>query len=178
MSVNRDMLDDILAEGYEIEDFLYALVDVIPENILERYLEKAASQIENGTEEDYFDADDDEDEDGLEKEYMVEVALKRHGEVPASVLRHLRTGVDLEDGKTAPAKVKQVSPGVLQITIHEGRNRQVRRMCDAVGFPVLRLVRTRIGPLRDRKLQPGEWRALKPSELSALIASVAQETPN
>ncbi len=115
---------------------------------------------------------------GLEKEYMVEVALKRHGEVPASVLRHLRTGVDLEDGKTAPAKVKQVSPGVLQITIHEGRNRQVRRMCDAVGFPVLRLVRTRIGPLRDRKLQPGEWRALKPSELSALIASVAQETPN
>lgn len=63
MSVNRDMLDDILAEGYEIEDFLYALVDVIPENVLERYLEKAASQIENGTEEDYFDADDDEDED-------------------------------------------------------------------------------------------------------------------
>ena len=63
MSVNRDMLDDILAEGYEIEDFIYALVDVIPENVLERYLEKAASQIENGTEEDYFDADDDEDED-------------------------------------------------------------------------------------------------------------------
>ena len=115
---------------------------------------------------------------GLEKEYVVEVALKRHGEVPAAVLRTLRKGVALEDGTTAPAKVKQVTPGVLQITIHEGRNRQVRRMCDAVGFPVLRLVRTRIGPIRDRKLQPGEWRKLKPNEVSALIASVAQETPN
>ena len=64
-------------------------------------------------------------------------------------LRRLRDGVELDDGITAPAKVSQPSPGVLRITIHEGRNRQVRRMCEAVGHPVTRLVRMRIGPLRD-----------------------------
>ncbi len=69
---------------------------------------------------------------------------------------------------TAPAKVSQPSPGVLRITIHEGRNRQVRRMCEAVGHPVTRLVRTRIGPLQDRRLAPGAWRALTHEEIQAL----------
>ena len=68
---------------------------------------------------------------------------------------------------TAPAKVAQVSPGVLRITIHEGRNRQVRRMCAAIGHPVRRLVRVRIGPLRDAHLKPGEWRALTAAEAAS-----------
>jgi 23S rRNA pseudouridine2605 synthase len=62
---------------------------------------------------------------------------------------------------------------VLKITIHEGRNRQVRRMCEAVGHPVRRLVRTRIGPLTDRRLAPGAWRPLTVEEWSALVRAVA-----
>jgi 23S rRNA pseudouridine2605 synthase len=74
---------------------------------------------------------------------------------------------------TAPAKVSQPSPGVLRLTIHEGRNRQVRRMCEAIGHPVQRLVRVRIGTLRDAALRPGEWRVLTRSEIKSLIESVA-----
>jgi 23S rRNA pseudouridine2605 synthase len=102
---------------------------------------------------------------GVEKEYLVTVA---GGVVSAGALRRLREGVELEDGVTAPAKVSQPTPGVLRITIHEGRKRQVRRMCDAVGHPVTRLVRTRIGPLTDRRLKPGTWRPLTPAEVRAL----------
>ena len=69
---------------------------------------------------------------GIEKEYLVEVA---GGAVSAGSIRSLRNGVRLDDGMTAPAKVSQPDPGVLRITIHEGRNRQVRRMCEAVGPP-------------------------------------------
>ena len=57
--------------------------------------------------------------------------------------------------------------------IHEGRNRQVRRMCEAIGHPVTRLVRTRIGPLSDRRLKPGEWRELTQPELRLLTEAVA-----
>jgi 16S rRNA U516 pseudouridylate synthase RsuA-like enzyme len=63
------------------------------------------------------------------------------------------------------------------ITIHEGRNRQVRRMCDAVGHPVLRLVRTRIGPITDRTLKPGTWRELTKPEVHALEKAVAGAAP-
>lgn len=94
---------------------------------------------------------------GLDKEYLATVA---GGQVSPGSIRRLRDGVELDDGVTAPAKVSQPSPGVLRITIHEGRNRQVRRMCEAVGHPVTRLVRTRIGPLQDRRLAPGAWRSL------------------
>ena len=73
----------------------------------------------------------------------------------AGALRRLRQGVELDDGMTAPATVGVVAPGVLRIVIHEGRNRQIRRMCEAVGHPVRRLVRTRIGPLSDRASKPG-----------------------
>lgn len=101
---------------------------------------------------------------GVEKEYLAEVS----GSVSAGAIRRLREGVELEDGVTAPAKVSAVAPGVLRIVIHEGRNRQVRRMCEEVGHPVVRLVRTRIGPLTDRRLAPGEWRELAVEEVRAL----------
>lgn len=107
---------------------------------------------------------------GVEKEYLAEVS---EGPVAQGKLRRLREGVELEDGMTAPAKVSQPSPGVLRLTIHEGRNRQVRRMCEAVGHPVQRLVRVRIGSLRDPALGPGEWRELTTSEVKTLIESVA-----
>ncbi len=112
---------------------------------------------------------------GVDKEYLAEVS---GGNVALGKLRALREGIELEDGMTAPAQVSQPSPGVLRITIHEGRNRQVRRMCDAIGHPVERLVRVRIGTLHDRTLKPGEWRELEPEELKALIeAAGARGTP-
>jgi 23S rRNA pseudouridine2605 synthase len=108
---------------------------------------------------------------GVEKEYLAHV----RGRVPPGALRLLRDGIELEDGITAPAQVSQPSPGVIRITIHEGRNRQVRRMCEAVGFPVLRLVRTRIGPISDRSLRPGDWRELSTGERRALTEAVADQ---
>ncbi len=91
---------------------------------------------------------------GVEKEYLVHVRCGPDG-VPETALNKLRRGVELDDGITSPAKVGQVQPGVLRIVIHEGRHRQVRRMCDAVGHEVNRLVRTRIGTLVDATLKPG-----------------------
>jgi 23S rRNA pseudouridine2605 synthase len=106
---------------------------------------------------------------GVDKEYLATV----EGNVSRAALRTLRQGVELDDGRTAPAKISQPEPGVLRITIHEGKNRQVRRMCEAVGHPVQRLVRTRIGPLADRSLRPGSWRELTAPERKALIEAVA-----
>ncbi|MHB8504679.1 MAG: pseudouridine synthase, partial [Acidimicrobiales bacterium] len=107
---------------------------------------------------------------GVEKEYLVHVD---GGALRPAQLRQLREGILLDDGLTAPARVAQPSPGVLRFAIHEGRNRQVRRMCSAVGHPVLRLVRVRIGPLRDPALAPGEWRPLTTGEVRALEAAAA-----
>ena len=111
---------------------------------------------------------------GVEKEYLAEVS---GGMIAQGALRRLRQGIELDDGRTAPAKVSQPTPGVLRLTIHEGRNRQVRRMCEAIGHPVQRLVRVRIGPLRDPALGPGEWRELTASEVKALIENVAAARP-
>ena len=85
----------------------------------------------------------------------------------------LRNGIPLDGRRTMPADVKLLRTGrernaVLLITIREGRNRQVRRMCDAVGHPVRKLVRIRIGPIGDRRLRPGEWRELTPPEVEKL----------
>lgn len=102
---------------------------------------------------------------GVEKEYLASVV----GVPSNSTLKRLREGVELDEGPTAPAKVSQVQPGLLKITIHEGRNRQVRRMCEAVGHPVVRLVRTRIGTLRDASMEPGSWRELTPEEVRGLF---------
>lgn len=110
---------------------------------------------------------------GVEKEYVVYVG----SEVPPGAVRRLREGIELDDGLTAPAKVSQPSPGLLRIVIHEGRNRQVRRMCAAVGANVDRLIRVRIGPLQDRRLAPGEWRELLSDEVHALEQAVAAKRP-
>ena len=109
---------------------------------------------------------------GVEKEYLASVK----GVPTRGDLRHLREGIELVDGETAPARVTQVDDSLLRITIHEGRNRQVRRMCEAIGHPVTRLVRTRIGPLVDHKLGPGEWRPLVRDEVRGLEIAVGDET--
>ncbi len=106
---------------------------------------------------------------GVDKEYLVHVK----GRVAPGGLRLLREGVELDDGMTSPAEASQPTPGVIRLTIHEGRNRQVRRMCDAIGHPVLRLVRTRVGPITDRSLRPGDWRELSTAERRALSEAVA-----
>jgi len=110
---------------------------------------------------------------GVPKEYVAEV----DGGTPApGALRALRRGVELDDGLTAPAEVGVLGPGVLRLIIHEGRYRQVRRMCEAVGHPVRRLVRTRIGPVRDTGLAPGRWRVLTAAEVRALAGAANDGT--
>jgi 23S rRNA pseudouridine2605 synthase len=113
---------------------------------------------------------------GVPKTYLAEVT----GIPGRAALRLLREGVDLDDGRTAPARVRvaQTTPtgAAVEIVIHEGRNRQVRRMCEAVGHPVRRLVRTRFGPLHDHRLAPAEWRPLSGEEIQALYAAIARES--
>lgn len=111
---------------------------------------------------------------GVEKEYVAQVESDGRP-VSREALAALRKGVDIGDGVTSPAEVGELQPGVLRIVIHEGRNRQVRRMCETVGYPVVRLVRTRIGPLVDKSLRPGEWRSLNLGEVRSLIEAVAGE---
>lgn len=107
---------------------------------------------------------------GIEKEYLAQV----RGVPSPGAIRRLREGVEIDPGmKTRPARVSAVAPGVLRITIHEGRNRQVRRMCDAIGHPVTRLVRTRIGPIVDVHLAPGGYRVLSASEVRSLAEAAA-----
>jgi 23S rRNA pseudouridine2605 synthase len=99
------------------------------------------------------------------KTYRARVGGGRVGE---GALRALREGVELEDGPTAPARVRRVAPEVLELTLHEGRNRQVRRMCAAVGHPVLALQRVAFGPLRLEGLAPGTHRRLSEAEVGRL----------
>jgi 23S rRNA pseudouridine2605 synthase len=94
--------------------------------------------------------------------------------VPEHALRTLREGVDLDDGRTAPAKVRQLKAGVLEITIHEGRNHQVKRMCEAVGHRVRTLERIRFGPLRLDDLPEGAHRRLKQAEVEGLRRGVTR----
>jgi 23S rRNA pseudouridine2605 synthase len=91
-------------------------------------------------------------------------------------LRALREGVRLEDGLTAPARVKRLAAHQLELTIHEGKKRQVRRMCEAVGHPVQALVRVRFGSLALGELGVGRSRRLSPAEVQAL-AEIADHTP-
>ena len=95
-------------------------------------------------------------------------ATVRPSPVPERALRTLREGVELDDGRTAPAKVRQLRAGVLELTIHEGRNHQVKRMCEAIGHRVRTLERVRFGPLRLDDLPAGGHRRLKAAEVEAL----------
>ena len=113
---------------------------------------------------------------GVERTYEAQVA----GTPDADALERLRRGIPLDGRRTLPADVTLLSRGrgdrqaVLVITIREGRNRQVRRMCEAVGHPVRALTRTRFGPLDDRRLRPGHWRELTPQEIRTLKALAAR----
>ena len=111
---------------------------------------------------------------GVPKTYLVEV----RGKVEPHALQQLRQGVPLEDGLSAPAQAKQVryhpdhQTTLLRLTLHEGRKRQVKRMCQAVGHAVVRLHRERFGPLAVRNLPPGAWRYLTSQEVAALKRTV------
>jgi 23S rRNA pseudouridine2605 synthase len=102
---------------------------------------------------------------GVEKVYHVKIDPPRPSE---RTLRRLREGVELDDGPTAPARVHVVEPGVLEVAIREGRNRQVRRMCEAVGHRVAGLRRIAFGPLRLGRLAPGGARRLTAAEVERL----------
>jgi pseudouridine synthase len=134
---------------------------------------------------------------GVERTYEAHVA----GVPDDDALEHLRRGIPLDGRRTLPAEVRLLTrsgpakaghrhgpakaghydrgqrEGVVLLTIREGRNRQVRRMLEAVGHPVRRLRRTRIGPLGDRRLKPGEWRELTGDEVRALSARAESRTP-
>jgi 23S rRNA pseudouridine2605 synthase len=100
----------------------------------------------------------------IEKVYEAEV----EGEPSDEALSRLAEGVELEDGVTAPAEVRRLGPSSVELSIHEGRNRQVRRMLEAVGHPVRQLRRSRYAGLAVDDLAPGAWRELGDDEVAAL----------
>jgi 23S rRNA pseudouridine2605 synthase len=95
-------------------------------------------------------------------------AKVRRPPVKEPALQRLRDGIELEDGRTAPARVKRLGADRVELTIHEGRKRQVRRMLDAVGHPVITLERVRFGPLWLGKLEEGQHRRLTAAEIEKL----------
>jgi 23S rRNA pseudouridine2605 synthase len=101
---------------------------------------------------------------GVEKVYEVEV----EGEPDDAALQQLAEGIDLDDGRTVPAGVRRLRPSKLELTLHEGRKHQVKRMCEAVGHPVQRLHRSRYAGLTLEGLEPGRWRELDPDEVKQL----------
>jgi 23S rRNA pseudouridine2605 synthase len=101
---------------------------------------------------------------GVEKVYEAEV----EGRPSDEALRQLAEGVELDDGVTAPARVRRVGPSTIELTLHEGRKHQVKRMCAAVGHPVRRLHRSRYAELELGGLAPGEWRELTSEEIAVL----------
>jgi 23S rRNA pseudouridine2605 synthase len=109
---------------------------------------------------------------GVPKVYETEV----EGTPSAEAVARLRSGLDLDDGRTAPAEVRVLRRGRrtsrLELTLHEGRKHQVKRMCEAVGHPVRRLHRSRYAGLDLDGLEAGEWRELTPDEVAALHAAV------
>ncbi|MDQ4048997.1 MAG: rRNA pseudouridine synthase [Actinomycetota bacterium] len=108
---------------------------------------------------------------GVEKTYRVRVEPRS---VSERALRQLREGVELDDGMTLPARVRRAGPGVLEIAVGEGRNRQVRRMCEAVGHRVTSLERVAFGPLRLAGLAEGKSRRLTGAEIERLRKAAGQ----
>jgi 23S rRNA pseudouridine2605 synthase len=104
---------------------------------------------------------------GVEKTYVVEVERDPSEEQ----LQRLREGVELDDGRTAPARARRLGRNRLELVLHEGRKRQVKRMCEAVGLPVTRLHRPSYGGLELGELQPREWRELTRAEVERLRAA-------
>lgn len=111
---------------------------------------------------------------GVEKRYLVRVK----GRVTAGKLKVLREGVELEEGRTAPAKVRllgsEEEASLLEFRLHQGWKRQIRRMCEAVGWEVIDLVRTKIGSLTIKGLPEGEYRELTPEEVTRLKKDVLE----
>jgi 23S rRNA pseudouridine2605 synthase len=105
---------------------------------------------------------------GVQKVYEVDV----EGSPSREALERLRNGVELEDGPTARAGVRRLAKDRIELTLHEGRTHQVKRMCEAVGHPVLRLHRSRYAGLDLDGLGAGEWRVLTRDEVKALRAGV------
>jgi 23S rRNA pseudouridine2605 synthase len=101
---------------------------------------------------------------GVEKTYVADV----DGTPSKATLRRLEEGVELDDGRTAPARARRLGRHTVELTIHEGRNRQVRRMLEAVGHPVTHLHRSVYAGLTLEGLEPGAWRELEPSEVQRL----------
>jgi 23S rRNA pseudouridine2604 synthase len=101
----------------------------------------------------------------LDKEYFVQV----RGAVTPEAIRLLRHGLELDERKLRPAKVTEVSPGRLRFVLTEGRNRQIRRMCELVGLEVVDLMRVRVGPIALGDLPEGMWRVLSAEERAALL---------
>ena len=101
---------------------------------------------------------------GVEKVYEVDV----RGEPDDEALRRLADGVELDDGPTAPARARRLGSSCLELTLHEGRTHQVKRMCAAVGHPVVRLHRSRYAGLELGGLAPAQWRELEPAEVDRL----------
>lgn len=107
----------------------------------------------------------------VEKTYRLRVQPPH---VSDRALRTLRDGVELEDGRSAPARVRRLGRGELEIVIKEGRKRQVRRMVEAVGRRAVELKRTSFGPLELGSLQPGRHRRLRPAEVERLWAAAGR----
>jgi len=104
---------------------------------------------------------------GIDKTYVADVK----GEPTDEILRALADGIELDDGRTAPARVRRIAPSRIELVIHEGRNRQVRRMLESVGHPVKHLHRTAYAGLTVDALKPGAWRTLDASEVQLLKTS-------
>jgi 23S rRNA pseudouridine2605 synthase len=109
----------------------------------------------------------------VDKVYVADV----EGEPSDETLRTLGEGVDLDEGRTAPARARRLAPSKVELTLHEGRKHQVKRMCEAVGHPVRRLHRRAYAGLTLGELKPGEWRELTPAEVERLRASTRTMRP-
>jgi 23S rRNA pseudouridine2605 synthase len=104
----------------------------------------------------------------VEKVYEAEV----EGRPSDDALARLAQGIELDDGPTAPARVRRLGPSRVEVAIHEGRKHQVKRMLEAVGYPVLSLHRSRYAGLTPAGLEPGQWRELEPDELELVRAAI------